>query len=97
MSPLPTPEFRPPPDLTDPSAVIAECESMANGMEQQAAASKHTSGMGGHPYPEFFFLRVAEVLKAAASIIKSQEKQPSVPPEPETPQPKPEPARSGKK
>ena len=63
----PTP---PSPDLRDPSLLLEKCESLAGGMDQQAAAAQNTSALGGHPHPVFFYQEVARTLRAAAAFIR---------------------------
>lgn len=59
-------------DITTPEGVAAEAEALVEGMRQQAAASRSGTALGGHPNPQWFYTRVADVLQASASLIKTQ-------------------------
>lgn len=57
-------------DLSDPRKLIEECLSMADGLRQQAVATRTNTAMGGHPHPAFFFEQAAAVMGLAAARLK---------------------------
>ena len=75
------------PDLTDPVQLIAELESVAGGLDQQAEGV--TRGMGHHNQP-YVMRHAAAVARAAAALIRKHappppaESQPAAPGGPET-------------
>ncbi len=87
MTPVSEAIPRPAVDLDNPADLIRECEAMRDGLGQQAAASKTGTALSGHPYPAFFFGRVAAVLDACARMIQKQTPPPPAAPDP--PQDKP--------
>ena len=73
-------EFSTGPDLSNPVELTRICLEMADGLEQQAKASRAGSAMSGAPYPEQFYRRCAEVFGLCATYIKEHSAPPSVDP-----------------
>ena len=82
-------------NLEDPAQLMLEMESMADGCNRQADATRFRGGQGGHPNPHFFFNRVASVLRAAIPYVKVMIPEPKT--EPVVPVPSPEPKADKKK
>lgn len=74
-------------DLNKADQFAAECRDYATGMRQQADASRQSSAMSGHPYPEHMYNRVAELLELAArraesgTVLPAETTAPESPPE----------------
>lgn len=92
MTPIPADE-RTAPDLSDPVVLAAQLEDFASGVDQQAVASRSGTALAGHPYPEFFFGRVAELMRRGAAALRklppSPAPEPTGTPEPPADAPKP--------
>lgn len=73
------------PDLTDTATLIAQLVDCASGLEQQAAASRGGSAMGGAPYPEQFYRRCAALMLLSAERIRAGKSVPTIPPAPVPP------------
>ena len=85
-------ELNVPPDLTKTPVLLSQIDEMIGGMDQQARASGTRNAMSGHPFPAFFFNRVAETLRAAATKIKQLEMATAPVPTPASARKTPEPA-----
>ena len=57
-------------DLSDPVVLQRELGFFADGMWKQADSARFSSGVIGHPSPEWFFGQVARVLDAALMFMK---------------------------
>lgn len=60
-------------DLNNPEHLRSELADMAQGLDQQAQASRAGSAMAGAPYPEQFYRRCAAVMRAAELALKPAE------------------------
>lgn len=60
-------------DLTNPDQLSLELSDMAQGLDQQAQASRSGSAMSGAPYPEQFYKRCATAMRAAVLALKPAE------------------------
>lgn len=59
-------------DFTDPATLANECSVLAQGMDQQAQASRGGTALGGAPYPEQFYMRCANIFRACEAAFKQQ-------------------------
>ena len=90
-------DFSQPADLTNSQELAKECKELAGGMRQQATASQAGTALSGHPYPAYFYGRVAAALEASAVKL---EEMPLPAADPTPPKPTEEPKSdkpSGKK
>lgn len=79
------------PDLNDPAVLAAECDTLAAGLRQEAEASQRGTALSGHPNPDYFFNRCADLFKFCGEKFRViADKTPK--PAPETPPSDPPPS-----
>jgi hypothetical protein len=73
------------PDMSDPAVIAEQCRTLAAGLRQEATASQRGTALSGHPNPDYFFNRCADLLVFLGEKFTAiADKTPK--PAPETPQ-----------